>query len=382
MKKTYLLPTLALSALLFYGCENATQDIKPNLSAETHANINVTASGADVINFEDLATGATVSEVYSANGQGPVKVWGNNPEHPGKNAAMIFNSAAPTGDDWDLGTTNEDFGGPGIGEGGEMDSPYANNVELGKVLIITEDFNSNDPDDANVDGVTLNFDFSALGNVTIYNMNVIDVDHYELPTTVDFYDASGSKIGSRYSTPRTGNNGLVLLQFGDGVSNVAKMVVTINGTGAIDNISFTAEKTETPAMGCTYTQGYWKTHSKYGPAKKRDNTWDKIGAKGEDSEFYLSGQTYIEVMNTAPKGNAYYILAPQYIAAKLNILHGASAPDEVKDAMKGAEDLFKKYTPAQVAAMKGAHKVRKQFIEYAETLDKYNNGLIGPGHCD
>ena len=31
--------------------------------------------------------------------------------------AMIFDSSNPTGDDDDLGTPNEDFGGPGVGKG-------------------------------------------------------------------------------------------------------------------------------------------------------------------------------------------------------------------------------------------------------------------------
>ena len=65
--------------------------------------------------------------------------------------------------------------------------------------------------------------------------------------------------------------------------------------------------------GCS--QGYWKTHSKYGPAS-HDITWDSIG---EDTKFFLSEKTYYESIWTSPKdGNAYYQLAHQYIAATLN----------------------------------------------------------------
>jgi hypothetical protein len=46
-----------------------------------------------------------------------------------------------------------------------------------------------------------------------------------------------------------------------------------------------------------------------------------------------------------------------------------------------AETLFSTYTPAQVAAMRGNNPVRQQFISLAYTLDQYNNGYIGPGHC-
>jgi hypothetical protein len=134
--------------------------------------------------------------------------------------------------------------------------------------------------------------------------------------------------------------------------------------------------------GCTLTPGYWKTHSTYGPAPY-DQTWAQIG---EDTVFFLSGQTYYEVLWTNPQGgNAYYILAHAYIAAELNQRAGASMPTAVEDAFNDATDLFNTYTPAQILALKGknATAVRAQFIGYAAILDQYNNGLAegGPPHC-
>ena len=74
------------------------------------------------------------------------------------------------------------------------------------------------------------------------------------------------------------------------------------------------------AAGCSLTPGYWKNHSQYGPAPY-DATWAQVG---EDTIFFLSNQTWYEVLWTAPKkGNAYYILAHAYIAAYLNELNGA-----------------------------------------------------------
>jgi len=134
------------------------------------------------------------------------------------------------------------------------------------------------------------------------------------------------------------------------------------------------------AGGCTLTQGYWKTHSKYGPAP-RDDGWDKIPPSGEnqpggeDALFYNSGQTYIQVLNTPPKGNAYYILAHQFIAAQLNILNGADG-SAVSEAMAWAEAFFTKYGPGNVPKDQAA--LAKS---YADLLDQYNNGYIGPGHC-
>lgn len=152
--------------------------------------------------------------------------------------------------------------------------------------------------------------------------------------------------------------------------------LTTNTTGATGSSSWSVAVNVPCATGCTLTPGYWKTHSKYGPAPY-DDTWAQVG---EDAAFFLSGQTYYQVLWTPPGGNAYYILAHAYIAARLNQLGGADFT-AAQAAFNSATALFGTYTPAQVAAMKGSSTVRQQFISLAATLDNYNNGLIGPGHC-
>lgn len=139
---------------------------------------------------------------------------------------------------------------------------------------------------------------------------------------------------------------------------------------------------DVPCAGCSLTPGYWKTHSDRGPAPY-DDTWALLGPLQEDTIFFLSGRTYYQVLWTAPQGgNAYYILAHAYIAAQLNFLNG-SDPAAAQAAFDAATVLFNTYTPAQVAALKGkaGNDLRAQFISLATTLDNYNNGLIGPGHC-
>jgi hypothetical protein len=131
---------------------------------------------------------------------------------------------------------------------------------------------------------------------------------------------------------------------------------------------------------CTLTQGYWKTHSEYGPAPY-DETWGML-PDGADTEFFLSGMTYYEVLNTPPAGgNAYYQLAHQYIAAELNKLAGADFTD-AQDAFDDATALFETYTPAEIGALRGNNALRQEFISLAGTLADYNEGIIGPGHCD
>ena len=128
------------------------------------------------------------------------------------------------------------------------------------------------------------------------------------------------------------------------------------------------------AGGCTLTPGYWKTHSRYGPAPY-DETWALIG---EDTLFFLSGQSWYQVLWTPPAGgNAYYILAQQYIAAKLNILNGAASTPAVDSAIAWATNFFNTYEPSSSLS----RTVRNQAIPTASLLDRYNNGYIGPGHC-
>ena len=90
--------------------------------------------------------------------------------------------------------------------------------------------------------------------------------------------------------------------------------------------------------------------------------------------FFNSGKTYAEIYAmSAAGGNSYVKLAYQYMAAKLNVNFGS---DPVIDA-----------AIAQAEALFAAHPAGSYFIKdaawtaLATTLDDYNTGLTGPGHC-
>ena len=141
------------------------------------------------------------------------------------------------------------------------------------------------------------------------------------------------------------------------------------------------------ADGCTLTQGYWSTHSEFGPSLY-DATWAAL-PQGASTPFFTTGQTYYEMLTmSVAGGNAYVILAQQYIAAQLNMLNEAAAPPALAgeaDAMAAAEALLVAYA-TQVDIPKGIGKDknpdRDLALAIAAHLDAYNNGLIGPGHCD
>lgn len=113
--------------------------------------------------------------------------------------------------------------------------------------------------------------------------------------------------------------------------------------------------------GCTLTFGYWKTHPSSWPAGYSPNAL-----------FFKSGQTWLSILNAPPKdGNAYLILAHQWIAVTLNVASGASMPS----AVQSAYDAGTAYLSTGVGSNP---------IGWASVLDQYNNGLAagGPAHCN
>jgi hypothetical protein len=149
---------------------------------------------------------------------------------------------------------------------------------------------------------------------------------------------------------------------------------TIRETGQSDNASVTVACVPPPSTGCTATQGYWKNHA---TGKKADPTWALVG--GPNAAFFSSGMSWITLFGTPPSGgNAYIILAHQYMAARLNLLAGASSTPQVNAALAWATSFFSTYTPSSTLT----DAVRAQAIATAGLLDDYNNGDIGPGHCD
>ncbi|NUO64047.1 MAG: hypothetical protein HOQ11_15525 [Gemmatimonadaceae bacterium] len=121
--------------------------------------------------------------------------------------------------------------------------------------------------------------------------------------------------------------------------------------------------------GCTLTVGYWKNHA--WPSGVR-YTWEPEPALN----FFDSGITWKNILSTQPRGDAYLILAHQYVAARLNQLVGHSyVPPEVNRALKSAHDYFALSPDARALVS------RDQVIAWASLLDRYNNGGLGVPHC-
>jgi hypothetical protein len=224
--------------------------------------------------------------------------------------------------------------------------------------------------------------YSGVAPVTFVTpTNVTD----EVVTVTDNYPAPGTVLGTVTvgESPKTFTytRTVAYADFECGDHNIDNTAtLTTNDTQTVDTASERVIVHVECVIGCTLTQGYWKTHSSYGPASKADATWLELaGGQGPDTLFFLSNMTWIQVFNTPPKGNAYYQLAHQYMAAKLNILSGAGTTSAVDSAIAGAEALFTAQGAGDTALTSAE---RTSALNWAGILGSYNEGLIGPGHCD
>ena len=125
---------------------------------------------------------------------------------------------------------------------------------------------------------------------------------------------------------------------------------------------------------CTYTQGYWKNHEESWPAPYSP------AAQWMTPQKKVAGLTWDGLFGTSVKGgNSYVSLAHQWMAAKLNQTQGAPVSASVLTALNSAEAWLLANTPTNGAlpSIKNA-----QADAWASTLDDFNNGKLGPSHCD
>jgi len=237
------LASLAIATLVLTGNSNAQQQQGQSNQQSLGGVSQAINRRPDCIDFDSLITGTIPDEVFSQRGKGPILVNGFNPLLGSVNAAVIFNSANPSGGDFDLGTPNEDFGGPGIGDGGEAGSPFVNMNALSKLIIVGENLSDGNgdgrvdiPDDADVDGAILEFDFSAIGPVVVTRITQVDTETDREAPEVDFYNASNDLV-SAVTLQQPGNNGVAVNSI-MGAVDVTRMVIQLHGSGAIDEICF------------------------------------------------------------------------------------------------------------------------------------------------
>jgi hypothetical protein len=135
--------------------------------------------------------------------------------------------------------------------------------------------------------------------------------------------------------------------------------------------------------GCTLTIGYWKTHAG-GVGHNADMVTAllpiRLGTPAgvKSVQVTSAGQAISLLSMSGDASNGINKLYAQLLGAKLNIASGAS--DSAAASTIAAADAFlATHNAADWSSMTKAQKA--QVLAWATTLDTYNNGLIGPGHC-
>jgi hypothetical protein len=126
----------------------------------------------------------------------------------------------------------------------------------------------------------------------------------------------------------------------------------------------TATPTPTPAVGCVFSQGYWKNHPEAWPV----------------TELQLGNVTYtkdqlLSILREPVRANGLVQLAHQEIAAKLNIANGADGSC-IEQTLAAADALIGDLVVPPV----GNGYLRPTV--YVGTLTSYNEGLLCTPHCD
>ncbi len=138
---------------------------------------------------------------------------------------------------------------------------------------------------------------------------------------------------------------------------------------AASGLSVTVTDATTSSTNCTYTWGYWRNHVEMWPGLPG-------GVLMLGSVAYTQAQL-LAIFDEPVAGNGLISLAHQLIAAKLNILAGAN-PAAAAATIAAAD--------AQIGSLVippvGAGYIHPSLTSSkTQSLDDYNNGLTGPGHC-
>lgn len=342
----------------------------------------------ECITFDNpnLAAGTIPTQLYTDANSGPIGVFGKNPNAPGVNYAMIFDSGNPFSGDLDLGTPNQDFGGPGVGAGGDLGSPHENNTALGKVLIVSQDLNTSQPNDLRGAG-EFDLDYSAIGPVTVHSVTIVDVEGKEGAPTVNFYDAANALIATQALTT-VGDNGVEMVSFG-AVTGVMRMEIMLGGSGAVDNICIELPQLPPPppppGPGCTRTIGFWKNHAGFGPQADVLTQYlsQDLGTSGGAKTLTVStAAVAVDVLSQKVYGkanNGITKLYAQLLAAKLNIAAAANG-SPVSTVIANADAFLAMHDHND---WKSLSKSMKNTVNgWKDALDNYNNGNTGVAHCN
>jgi len=195
-------------------------------------------------------------------------------------------------------------------------------------------------------------------------------------------EPSLNTFGGQYTTFKIGPNETIRVEIGDlqdetGVTGTrgeldegvryyfAAFANDENGAAASD-LSVVVNDATTATTNCTYTQGYWKNH---------ESAWP-VSSLTLGTVNYTKAEC-LAILGEPVNGNGLISLAHQLIAALLNIAQGAD-PSAASAAIASANALIGGLV---VPPIGGGFLDPANTTVLTQTLDDYNNGITGPGHC-
>ena len=142
-----------------------------------------------------------------------------------------------------------------------------------------------------------------------------------------------------------------------------------------------------PALdsGCTRTIGYWKNHAGFGcqPDLVTPLLPIALGSPGGAKSLVVSdSQTAVDLLSQHVYGepcNGITKLYAQLLAAKLNFENGAD-PAAIAEVVVAADSFLADHDYHDWAGL--GEDDRHLVLSWHCQLGKYNNGYVGPGHCE
>jgi len=129
--------------------------------------------------------------------------------------------------------------------------------------------------------------------------------------------------------------------------------------------------------GCSLTPGYWKTHEEHTISLLP--LW--LGTEGGDHSIEVTALNAWEIFDKewGKPSNGILKLYIHLLAAKLNIANG-TAGSVVSTAISEADEFIAAHPFTEWKDLSKADQ--NMVLAWKDLLDAYNNGDIGPGHCD
>ncbi|MBN1825170.1 MAG: hypothetical protein JW958_02815 [Candidatus Eisenbacteria bacterium] len=223
------------------------------------------AGGAFAItqDFNGVPAGTVVAGVLPGGGTAPgtafpdftLSVTNNG---SGPNSIVIFDSANPTGGDWDLGTPNEDFSGPGVGSGGESGMPGENSEPLGHLIVIAHDIVDGDMDglvdqpNDEAGGGLIRFTFDV--PTVVMWVKIVDIDATE---SIEFEAYNDGGLVGTTPTAALGNNSVQTVDL-MGYGALTYIDAEFSGSGAIAEIEYRPQTTSTEEKSWGDVKKIWR----------------------------------------------------------------------------------------------------------------------------